>query len=338
MISGNNGNGIQLDPDNVSSPYAEYNVIQGNDIGVTATGNSRIANGGDGIFGWDATANTVGGTAAGAGNIVAGNVYVGVEFDNSSQNLIAGNLVGIMSNGTAAGNADGGVSLGVNQGNSSGNTVGGTTTGARNIISGNVGNGVVVYGTGASANLIEGNYVGTNAAGTAAVPNTNDGIDVFSAAVGNTVGGSSVSALNVISGNTGVGVEIAGAGTSSNVVAGNYIGTDLAGTLGVPNYAGVAIDSGATANLIGTNGDGVNDALERNIVSGNSLVGIWITVRGQTATWSPATMSAQTSPGHWRCPTVRACNPRWHRPHRRWHRHRGRRVRQPDWHQWLERR
>ena len=75
-------------------------------------------------------------------------------------------------------------------------------------------------------------------------------------------------------------MEISGAGTSSNVVAGNLIGTDLTGTLAVANYAGVEIDGGATSNLIGTNGDGVNDALERNIISGNSLVGIWITGSG----------------------------------------------------------
>ena len=69
-------------------------------------------------------------------------------------------------------------------------------------------------------------------------------------------------------------------GTTGNTVAGNYIGTDYTGTQALPNYAGVEIDNGATSNLIGTNGDGVSDALERNILSGNLFAGVWITGTG----------------------------------------------------------
>ena len=78
----------------------------------------------------------------------------------------------------------------------------------------------------------------------------------------------------------GDGVEITGAGTTGNTVAGNYIGTDETGTYALSNYAGVEIDSGASSNVIGTNGDGVSDALERNIVSGNLLAGVWMTGTG----------------------------------------------------------
>src|SRR5262249_42977781 len=55
---------------------------------------------------------------------------------------------------------------------------------------------------------------------------------------------------------------------------------DPTGTQALPNNEGVAIDGGASQNLIGTNGDGVNDAAERNIISGNLVTGVWITGQG----------------------------------------------------------
>ena len=55
---------------------------------------------------------------------------------------------------------------------------------------------------------------------------------------------------------------------------GNLIGTDITGTMNIGNDYGVLL-AGA-GNLIGTNGDGVNDAAERNIISGNSVAGIWM--------------------------------------------------------------
>ena len=128
---------------------------------------------------------------------------------------------------------------------------------ARNVISDNSCPGVVFAGAGVTGNLLEGNRIGTNAAGTAALGNAADGVLIENGASANTVGGSASGAGNIISGNTNDGVEITGAGTTGNVVAGNDIGTDYTGTQAIPNYAGVEIDSGATGNLIGTNGDGV---------------------------------------------------------------------------------
>ena len=63
---------------------------------------------------------------------------------------------------------------------------------------------------------------------------------------------------------------------------GDYIGTDITGTGAIANHTGVEIDSGATANLIGTSGQdgGTNDAAERNVISGNSTNGIEINGTG----------------------------------------------------------
>jgi titin len=48
----------------------------------------------------------------------------------------------------------------------------------------------------------------------------------------------------------------------------------------LPNNTGVEIDAGAASNLVGTNGDGVNDVSERNLLSGNLFAGVWITGQG----------------------------------------------------------
>ena len=63
-------------------------------------------------------------------------------------------------------------------------------------------------------------------------------------------------------------------------MAGNYVGTDWTGTVAVPNYAGIYIQNQAPGNLIGANGDGGSDALERNIISGNEFAGVWLSNSG----------------------------------------------------------
>src|SRR5207244_3832248 len=114
-------------------------------------------------------------------------------------------------------------------GGASGNTIGGTAAGARNVISGNFAGGLNL---GSSANVAEGNYVGTTASGQAALANLGVGLDVL--ASGNTIGGTAPGAGNVISGNLGNGIEIENS-SSGTVVAGNLIGTNAGGTNSIPN-------------------------------------------------------------------------------------------------------
>jgi len=78
----------------------------------------------------------------------------------------------------------------------------------------------------------------------------------------------------------GAGIHIMGTGATGNWVYGCFLGTDPTGTQADPNYAGVEIDGGASKNLVGTNGEGVNDTAERNLLSGNLFAGVWITGQG----------------------------------------------------------
>src|SRR5262249_20969152 len=150
--------------------------------------------------------------------------------------------------------------------------------------------GVALTGSLVWANLVQGNYIGLNAAGTAAIANSNQGVQIYSAAINNTIGGSS-SGRNVISGNANQGIVLSNAGTTGNLIAGNYIGLTAAGTAAVPNVShGVLIIGSPQNNTIGTNCDGVNDANEGNVISGNGQRGIVITDAADgTSTVSPHT-------------------------------------------------
>ena len=78
----------------------------------------------------------------------------------------------------------------------------------------------------------------------------------------------------------GAGIHLTGTGATGDWIDGNFLGTDPTGTLAAPNDYGVEIDGGASGNLIGSNGDGINDAAERNLISGNRNGGVWIHGQG----------------------------------------------------------
>jgi hypothetical protein len=167
-----------------------------------------------------------------------------------------------------------------------GNTVGGETPEMRNLISGNTGPGILIF---TSNNVVKGNYFGTNAAGTAALGNQT-GVWLFSTAVGNTIGGTTVGARNVISGNN-VGLLIQVAGSSSNIVMGNFIGTDAAGPGTISNRIGVLVSGGTHDNVVGGIGSGQGNVIAFNIddgvcvvsdnTLGNSIRGNFIHSNGQ---------------------------------------------------------
>jgi parallel beta-helix repeat protein len=120
----------------------------------------------------------------------------GIVLTGSGGNQISGNFIGLEPDGsTAAGNG----SNALNIFGAGSNLIGGLTPAQRNIISGN-GNGVLIRSS--SGNVIQGNYIGTNAAGSASVFNDGDGLTIFSASADTLIGGTTPGARNVISGTT----------------------------------------------------------------------------------------------------------------------------------------
>jgi hypothetical protein len=217
-----------------------------------------------------ASNNSVGGTNPAAGNLISANDESAVFISYTTGNLVQGNLIGTDVNGTAKlGNVGNGIFISAAPNNS----IGGTSASARNIISGNTGNGVQISGSTSTGNQVLGNYIGTDVNGTAGFGGTNfDGVIISASASNNTIGGTSASARNIISGNRNSGVQIHGSASIGNQVLGNYIGTDVSGTADLGNNVdGVVITDSASNNTIGGTSP---DA--RNIISGNNRIGVLI--------------------------------------------------------------
>lgn len=252
------------------------NTIVGNWIGLSSSGLAAAGNQ-RGINIWNSSDNILGGSAALDRNVISGNssgITISTDNGTSTGNQVRGNYIGTNVSGTAAvGNINEGVWV-----NSAGNTIGGSINGQGNVISGSISSYGVGLSTNASGNRVEGNFIGTNAAGTAALGNQEGGVYVLGA--DNTIGGSTAAARNIISGNNGRGLYINGISATENVVSGNFIGTDITGKLDLTgstrnmDQSGVVIDGGASHNRIGTDADGVDDIAERNIISGNNWYGV----------------------------------------------------------------
>ncbi len=256
VISGNAGDGIEI-----TGSAATGNVIEGNLIGTNYTGEASLGNTGDGIRLTNSTGNTIGGPTSASRNIISADDLRGIEFDGASSNLIEGNYIGTDAAGTVAMGAPHSGVL----------DDGASNTFQNNVIdaSGNIGLWIAGNST-----LVQGNLIGLDAAGTVALGNAGGGIVI--AASGNTIGGTTAAARNVVSGNVGIstgnGITI-DAGTADNLIEGNYIGTNAAGTAALPN-ADTGIDvQGSTGNTIGgataTAGTGAG-----NVISGNTSSGI----------------------------------------------------------------
>ncbi len=157
--------------------------------------------------------------------------------------------------------------------NASDNIIGGVSTMDRNVISGNAGNGVLIVqypNLSASNNQVFGNYIGTNAAGTAPLGNQGSGVELIDGSA-NSIGGISGGATlpntevptggspgdepgNLISGNNqwGVLIQITGAsaGHPQSVIQGNVIGLDATQTFAIGNgQGGVFVDNVTTQPL-----------------------------------------------------------------------------------------
>jgi titin len=267
VISGNYVLGVSL--------TSAGNQVLGNFIGTTADGSHVLANGRGVEVGAGASNNTIG--AAGAGNVISGNAGYGISITGSGAtgNQVLANFIGTNADGSPYLGNGGGVLL---AGGAGGNQIG--AAGAGNVISGNYFAGVFVQN--ASANLVQANFIGTDATGKKAIPNDPfsnyfDGVDLMDGAVNNTVGGSRLLGLgNVISGNGADGVFIGDYFTANdpatgNMIQGNLIGTDVTGTAALPNdQNGVHLDSGARNNTVGGTTPDLGNLISAN---GGSAVG-----------------------------------------------------------------
>jgi hypothetical protein len=250
VISGNTMDGIFL--------AGNANLIEGNSIGTDYMGTVALGNQTNGIVD-QGSANTIGGSVAGAGNLISGNSLAGLELEEYVATgltgaLVQGNLIGTDATGTRAIPNGTGIQAG------GASTIGGTIPAERNIISGNTNDGI----TGGTV-LIEGNYIGTDITGTNALGNGGNGITIEGIAqVGGTVPGSG----NLISANQN-GIVIPNSPDQA-LIQGNLIGTNAAGTAALGN-SGLGLSVYGTSSTIGGTTPGA-----ANVISGNGTDGVFL--------------------------------------------------------------
>ena len=210
----------------------------------------------------------VSGSSTISGLAIQGGFNNAIEV-NGSGSTIAGNFIGLKADGSASGVFASGIYLN----NTSDNTVGGSSTADRNVISSNRDGIFIAAGAAdASNNLISGNYIGTNPAGTASIGNSQRGIFVGSfgfIASNNTISG------NLISGNGHFGVLLRDANVTGNIVRGNLIGLTADGMGPLPNGGSESSDDGlagtdARAGVYIGGSDNTVGGLTR-IVTGNVI-------------------------------------------------------------------
>lgn len=258
-------------------------VIKGNKIGVDATGNTALPNI-IGIVTFTNIATTVDGTIIGGSganerNIISGNTNGGIILQISVDNsIIKNNFVGTDSTGMVAiPNGSQGMVI---QG--SGNIIGGSASNESNIISGNVGDGLLVIANSQSLsnsnnNIIKGNLIGTDITGASVLGNSSNGIALFGDAGffanGTIIGGSASGEGNIISGNTQNGIGIF-QNANNSVVKGNFIGTDETGLINLGNgQDGIGI-AGSLNMPCSNNFMGGITSPEKNIIRFNGNNGV----------------------------------------------------------------
>ena len=267
-VANANGNGVTLDAGSIT--------LNDNYIGLNLAG-TAAANSGDGLFiASTSSNNSIGLNPALAtgvvGNVISGNGGNGISFHGSSGNTLVCNRIGTDATGATA-IPNGGNGLWFTAG-ASGNQIGGIAftdpvTGASNdptgnkgtttpvfvvppqgnLISGNLGNGVLID-SGSHNNTLNGNFVGTSANGDAAIGNALDGVAVVNSDNNSLVGCQSFNLpfvyYNVLSGNGGNGLSV----TNSNntVVQGNFLGTAANNSAILPNTLDGILVAGTSAN------------------------------------------------------------------------------------------
>ncbi len=228
--------------------------------------------------GYDIDGLAIAATAVSVRGLVIDNFFgYGIHLLGSSgQDVIAGNFIGVGASGNFA---QDNFSAGILVDNASWNTIGGTSPADRNIISGNYYGGVELDGALSSGNVVDGNFIGTDATGTAPPVSAfsyGGGVALFDGASGNLIGGTSPGAGNVISANNSDGVDISGTG---NLIEGNLIGTDVTGTLALGNNGagvelnGVGVDGGSSGNTVGGTGADAGNLIADNLGSGVAITG-----------------------------------------------------------------
>lgn len=249
--------GIRL---NNCGTLSQHSTVEGCYLGTAVDGTASAKNF-HGIELQNSHYNVIGGTTAGARNIISGNAgNNGIAIANGSRfNRVVGNYVGTDATGTSpVPNANG-----VYFWSAHDNYVGGATPAERNVISGNTSAGVRIIGGG--ENNVDGNYIGTDVTGTSAVSDVTHPAQPIGISVGGDFAVIGASAGNLISANGINGINLSsGAG---GVIVNNVIGLDAGGN---------GLGNGADGVYITSSDNSLGQSEQGNVISGNGANGVYI--------------------------------------------------------------
>jgi titin len=202
-----------------------------------------------------ARSNTIGGTTAGARNVISGNIGSGVaiSLSGTNGNKVQGNFIGLDVAGTSAiGNDLDGISI---YAGAQSNQIGGSVA-ARNIISGSGEFGVWLDGSGTNANVVQGNFIGLDVAGSADLGNLLAGVALSAGARSNVIGGTASGQDNRISRNKGDGVLVSGSATNNSIRANSIFNN---------GGLGINLQLNGASNVVTPNDAGDTDSGPNNL-------------------------------------------------------------------------
>ncbi len=236
VIASNGGSGVLI-----NGSAAHHNVIRGNWIGLSISGDTRAPNSYGVVMAGGAYQNTIGG-AFGQGNYISGNTNTGVVItgDGSDGNRLGANFIGAPAVGSSQVVGNGWAGVVVMNGPRYTHVGGSGGDLAGNVIAYNGQEGVLIAD--AHEHWVEANIILSNQA---------EGVSILNGA-GNQI------LQNAIAGNTSHGVLVTGATATGNLIAVNNITAN--------GGQGIELDSGgnieraapviATANAGGASGTG----------------------------------------------------------------------------------
>ncbi len=260
------GNYFGTDPTGSLSTNPTTSTSYGNRIGVFVDNGPENNAGG----------NIIGGTTPEARNILSNNEVGGILFLSIAyEGQAQGNFIGLDHTGAAAlPNTDDGVG-------SNGPTIviGGIAPNSGNVISQNTTDidfNDITNGGVAANSFAWGNLIGTDSTGTIIFSPAGTGASVTFGANDETFGGTTPAARNVISGNL-YGVYLFN-DTSGNIIQGNYIGTDITGSVALGNSLQGYISGASSSSDVAAVSDVLGGAVANagNVISGNGMGGVLI--------------------------------------------------------------
>jgi hypothetical protein len=200
LISGNNC-GIFFFKNPIFDIPNTNNEIKGNTIGLDITGTQALGNE-TGILIEGGRSDFIGGIKAGEQNVISGNIDIGIEMKDVSDFLVQGNYIGTDISGEKAvpnGN-------GIRFSEHSTNSRLGESTFFKNVISGNLRDGIEINGL--AQHAITGNFIGIAKDGKTPLSNGGNGIKILKIHNLDCIGGNSNSTQNLIAYNRLNGIEI----------------------------------------------------------------------------------------------------------------------------------